>query len=176
MRMQHQRLDEGQIRAIYRFMYRHVGNREDAERLTEQTCLQAARAARRPPEGQSLQKILWQTARTVVAEHLRWFYGALATTAADTSSDEQDDPPARVRCILAHLPQRERDFLARRFLDNDSLADTAAALHMTPSDAQMLQWFALLGAARLTQEEERCSIPQSGLPHIPRPGLRTMPS
>ena len=29
------RLAENQIRAIYRFMYQRVGNREDAERLTE---------------------------------------------------------------------------------------------------------------------------------------------
>lgn len=151
------RLTEDQIRAVYQFMYQRVGNREDAERLTERACVETLRAARDLPGEHSLEEALWQTACAVVAEHLRWFYDASAAFPEDVPSAEQADATTRARDIMAQLPQRERELLARRFLANDSLAEAAAALHVTPGDAQALQWFALLHAARLgARQEQNC--------------------
>jgi DNA-directed RNA polymerase specialized sigma24 family protein len=155
-------LDDDEIRDIYRFTYQHVGNREDAECLTERIYTQTAEAARALPEPdeQSMNELLWQTAKAVVAQHLRWFYRSPATSdeaqLTDALTDElivegheQNDAPAQVRDILAHLPRQERDYLVLRFLNNVSLADTANALRMTLSEAQALQWYALVSAARV---------------------------
>ena len=151
------RLAENQIRAIYRFMYQRVGNREDAERLTERACVETLRAARDLPGEHTLEKSLWRTACAVVAEHLRWFYDAPAAFPEDIPDTEKSDAATRARDIMTQLPQRERELLARRFLANDSLAEAAAALHMTPGEAQALQWFALLHAAQLgARQEQNC--------------------
>jgi DNA-directed RNA polymerase specialized sigma24 family protein len=156
--------DEEQIRAIYRFIYRHVGNREDAESLTERACSEAVWAARSLPDGQPLDESLWQVAHAVVGEHRRWFYGALAVDSpafeqaggligeGEAPPDAQSDPPAQVARILAQLPPHERDVLTHRFLDNLSLADAATALRITPSEAQSLQWYALVRAARVATQ------------------------
>ena len=146
-----QPIGEDQIRAVYQFMYQHVGNREDAESLTGRACIQALRMARGLPDGQTLEQILGQTVRSVVTEHLRWFYGAVDLDGEDLPDDEPGDTPTRVRCILDHLPRRERDFLIGRFLDNASLDETAATLHLTLSEARALQWYALTQAGRLAR-------------------------
>ncbi|MFI5271722.1 MAG: hypothetical protein ACHQ4H_01645 [Ktedonobacterales bacterium] len=71
-------LDDDQLRRVYRFMYRHVGNREEAEDLTTRACAQAIRMPT-APDGHmpaSLEERLCQSMRAVVSEHLRWFYHA----------------------------------------------------------------------------------------------------
>lgn len=152
-------IDEDQIRAVYQFMYRYVGNREDAESLTERACTQALRKARGLPGGRSLEEILWQTAESVAAEHLRWLYVSSEQLDKETPASEQADAPTLVRCILENLPSRERDFLTRRFLGNVSLAETAATLHLTVNEALALQWYTLTQAARTAREETPCCSP-----------------
>ena len=157
------RITEDQIRAVYRFMYRHVGNRGDAESLTEWTCSEALRAAldladeHDEPDEQTLGELLWRTADAVVTEHLHWFYGSPAALAEEPALDEPTDAPAQVREILAQLPAQAHDFLAHRFLANASLEEAADALRMTRSDAQELQWRALIQAARILRPEKACS-------------------
>src|SRR6185437_1260874 len=156
----HLSLSEDQIRAIYQFMYRNVGNQSDAESLTERACSEALRAAHDladEHDAHSLDELLWQTAYEVAAEHLRWFYGSPLAPAEDAGDEEDTGAGARVREILMHLPAQERDFLSHRFLANASLDEAAAALGMTWSDAQALQWRALLQAARIRQPETTCS-------------------
>jgi RNA polymerase sigma-70 factor (ECF subfamily) len=134
-------------------MYRYAGNREDAESLTERACTQSLREARGLPGGRSLQEILWQTAESVAAEHLRGLYGPFESSDKETRAREQPDLPTLVRCIFESLPRQERDFLASRFLDNVSLAQTAATLHLTVNEALALQWYALTQAERIAREE-----------------------
>lgn len=151
---------EDQIRAIYQFMYRHVGNRSDAESLTERACSEALHAARELADAhdeQTLDELLWRTAHTVVTDHLRWFYGAPAAFTDEPASNEPTDALTQVRDILAQLPATERDVLARRFLANASLEETAAALHVTLGDALALQWLALTHAARIAHGEKSCA-------------------
>jgi DNA-directed RNA polymerase specialized sigma24 family protein len=152
-------IDEEQIRAVYQLMYRYVGNREDAESLTERACIQALREARGLPGGRNLQEILWQTAESVAAEHLRWLYGSFEQPDKETHASEQANAPTLVRSILESLTGRERDFLTRRFLDNGSLAETAAILHLTVNEALAVQWYALTQAAHVTREETPCCSP-----------------
>jgi len=149
-------IDDDQIRAVYRFMNRYAGNREDAESLTERACTQALRKARGLPDGRHLEEILWRTAESVAAEHLRGLYGSFELLDKETPAREQVDAPTLVRCILDGLPRQQRDFLTRRFLDNISLAETAAILHLTLNEALALQWYALTQAARIAPEETCC--------------------
>lgn len=156
----HLRLAEGQIRAIYQFIYRHVGNRSDAESLTERACSEVVRDGRglaHDHDAQSLDDLLWQVAYRVVSEHLRWFYGSSEAIVAAPPGDEQTDAPALARDVLERLSAQERAFLSYRFLANASLDEAAAALDMAPSDALALQWRALLQAARILQPETTCS-------------------
>lgn len=149
-------IDEDDIRAVYQVVYRYVGNRDDAQNLTERACIQALKA-RSLAGGRSLHEILWQTAHSVVTEHLRWLYGSFEPSDKETQAREETDAPTLVRCILESLPSRERDFLARRFLDNASLAETAATLHLTLNEALALQWYALTQAVQIAREEACCS-------------------
>jgi len=150
-------IGEDQIRAVYQFMYRNSGNREDTESLTERVCTQALQKARGLPGGRSLEEILWQTAESVAAEHLRGLYGSFEQSDKETPAREQVDAPTLVRRILDGLPSRERDFLTLRFLDNGSLAETAATLRLTLGEALALQWYALTQVARIAPEETCCS-------------------
>ncbi len=59
---------------VYRFIYRHVGNREDAEDLTAQVFLKAIRSLDRARDEESIRGWLFQTARTTLADHWRQFY------------------------------------------------------------------------------------------------------
>jgi DNA-directed RNA polymerase specialized sigma24 family protein len=152
-------IDEDQIRAVYQLMYRYVGNREDAESLTERACTQALRNAWGLPGGRGLEEILWETAESVAAEHLRRVYGSFEQPDKETPAREQRTAPTLVRCILESLTGQERDFLARRFLDNGSLAETAATLHLTVNEALALQWYALTQAAQIAPEETPCCSP-----------------
>ena len=156
----HLSLSDEQIRAVYRFMYQRVGNRSDAECLTERTCSEALRDGRSladEHDEQSLDDLLWQVAHRVVSEHLRWFYGSPVAPAGDTASDDYSDAGTRIREILERLSAQERAFLSHRFLANASLDEAAAALDIARSDALALQWRALLQAARILQPETTCS-------------------
>src|SRR5437899_743916 len=83
-------ISEHQIRSMYRFMYRHVGNREEAEELTARACSRAMRARQAAtarhlsdvPLRKHMESYLRQTARSVVEEHLRSFYHSSAHSLA----------------------------------------------------------------------------------------------
>ena len=156
-------IDEDQIRAVYQFMYRYVGNREDAENLTERVCILAQRKARGLPGGHSLEEILWQAAESMVAEHLGRLYGSFEQPdkAMDKATPPRDQTAASTlaRCILESLPRQARDFLTDRFLDNISLAETAATLHLTVNEALALQWYTLIQVAHAAHEKTPCASP-----------------
>src|SRR5205823_14859716 len=59
---------------IYRYIYSKVGNREEAEDLTSQIFLKAVRGIDAERSPQSMQKWLFQVARTTIADHWRTYY------------------------------------------------------------------------------------------------------
>ena len=160
--------DSAQVSAVYRFMYRHVGNREDAEQLTERACVRAVRSASGAPECHDSETALFQIACEVVTEHLRWFLSASWSRASDATDDISALPAAaavrysdqagamtHARRLLARLPAVEGELLATRLLHCAPLAEAAARLHLTPEDALALQWSALAHAAHMTAREPR---------------------
>jgi RNA polymerase sigma-70 factor (ECF subfamily) len=176
-------LDEDQVRGVYRYIYGQVGNREEAEELTERAFARAMRAASQAAPGvntrQAMEALLLQTAHSVIAEQIRQprrlsapvpegqaggdTIAAGPAAATDRVVHRDDEPAERVRRILAQLPPRDRDLLTWRFLRQASLAETADALHVTVAEALRLQWSALNNAARIAAGE-------TAIPADPRAG------
>lgn len=160
--------DDDQVRGVYQFIYRHVGNREEAEALTERACVRAMQMAPRdPPHGpdrRNTDSALRQAARSVIEEHLRWFYRRSFSSPQAAEVDmlpefvaEEHGKGAsaadRAGRILAQLSARERELLMLRFFRHASLAETGAQMGLSPDDALALQWRALGNAARLMASE-----------------------
>src|SRR5262249_1551816 len=76
------------VRAIYRFIYSKVGNREEAEDLTSQVFLRAARGINSTCDALSALGWLFQVARTIVADHLRSLYQLRANSLDDLLDPE----------------------------------------------------------------------------------------
>src|SRR5579884_2168681 len=131
------------IHLIYRYIYSKVGNREEAEDLTSQTFMKAVRSLDRERSPLSMQKWLFQIARTTVADYWRARYrislsslDELLEAGWEGPSDEDEDttplrdvgessPAERVQHILAALPDNYREVLRCRFLLNLSIKETA---------------------------------------------------
>jgi RNA polymerase sigma-70 factor (ECF subfamily) len=154
-------LYERHVHAIYRFIYSKVGNREEAEDLTSQVFLKAARGIDSSRDALSAQGWLFQVARTTIADHWRSIYQLRANSLDDLldaglelPADEQTqiDTSAtdrRVQRILACLPARYRDVLTYRFLLNYSIKETAAALSISEANVKVIQFRALKKASEI---------------------------
>ncbi len=146
---------------IYRYIYSKVGNREEAEDLTSQTFIKAVRSIDRERSPQSMQKWLFQIARTTVADHWRAYY-RLSVSSLDELLDagwegpteeepvvHRAEPDERVKRILNALPDHYREVLTCRFLLNLSIRDTAQRMGLTEANVKVLQFRALKRAADL---------------------------
>lgn len=146
------------VAAIYHFIYSKVGNREEAEDLTSQVFMKAARGVDPQRQEQSVQAWLFQVARTTVADHWRDFYRHRADSlerlletglevSAENSPVDTRPPDDRVQRILAQLPARYRDVLTHRFLLNLSIRETAERMGLSEANVKVLQYRALHRAA-----------------------------
>jgi RNA polymerase sigma-70 factor (ECF subfamily) len=150
-----------QLGLIYRYVYRKVGNRQEAEDLTSSIFLKAVRLLR--PEGGPERMGHWlvRVARTTIIDY--WRSHARATSSSLESLQEagwegpaerdpfgQDDRPTeRVQGLLQALPERERAVLTCRFLQGLSTRETAVRLELTEGNVKTLQHRALKRAAAL---------------------------
>jgi RNA polymerase sigma-70 factor (ECF subfamily) len=149
---------------IYRFLYARVGNREDANDLTSETFLKAARLVDFDRSEASITAWLFTVARTVLADHWRRHYRAAPHVALEDdhveiaaviapSQTHQNETESRVEAILAGLPERDRRVLELRFLRGYTILETAQELGVTADHAKVLQHRALAKAARLQTED-----------------------
>jgi RNA polymerase sigma-70 factor (ECF subfamily) len=144
---------------IYRFVYSKVGNREEAEDLTSQIFIKAVRGLDIERGSQSMQKWLFQVARTTIADYWRSYYristgsldelleGGWEGPAEALRAPEHREMGERVKRILAALPEHYREVLVCRFLLNLSIRDTAARMGLTEANVKVLQFRALKRAA-----------------------------
>lgn len=152
-----------QATPVYRWIYLHVGSREQAEALTMRVFDQAARGnVPEVPTSEAARERLLLIARGVVADDLSAFYGAAAGPAlarvlrlsledVETMSDESSRanlPAVRTQSILAHLPAREREVLTCRFLLGYPIERTATQLHLSVTETMALQFVALTHASQ----------------------------
>ncbi len=152
---------EANLGLIYRFVFSKVGNREEAEDLTSQIFMKAVRGVDTERGAQSMQKWLFQVARTTIADYWRVHY-RISTNSLDQlleigwegPTDEEpaassSTPTERVHRILQALPEHYREVLTCRFLLNLSIRDTANRMCLTEANVKVLQFRALKRAAEL---------------------------
>src|SRR5579885_3107462 len=78
---------------IYRFIYSKVGNREEAEDLTSQVFIKAVRGVDTERGALSVQKWLFQVARTTIADYWRTHY-RISTSSLDELLEAGWEGPA----------------------------------------------------------------------------------
>jgi RNA polymerase sigma-70 factor, ECF subfamily len=146
--------------AVYRLLFRHVGNRQDAEDLTEEVFLAALPRLRLPALVREVRGYLAACVRTAAADHWRRHYAAppglpFRDLASSHSLErEEGDAAARVSRLLALLPERMRAILELRFLRGYTVRQAAAELGVTVTNAKVMQHRALRLAAERAREME----------------------
>ncbi len=145
---------------IYRLLYFKVGNRVDAKDLTTEVFLAAFGPLRLDVSRGEARAYLAKTAGTVLASFWRRRLGREITTIAlDDAEEFLERPPPdgyatrRAQRILALLPARSRRILELRFLEHQSLRDSAEAMGISVGNAKVLQHRALRMAAQVREDE-----------------------
>src|SRR5579862_4892793 len=115
---------------VYRFIFSHVGNREDAEDITSQVFIKAYRKRTQFDGRGLLENWLLQIARTAVADFWRERYKVQSVPLVDGWDIASPEGPAelddglreqRVRHLLGQLPGNYRQVLELRFLERASI-------------------------------------------------------
>lgn len=141
--------------AIYRFAYRRLGNRDDAQDVTAQVFLKASRGLDGSFDEAAQRSWLFRAARTAIVDIWR-SYGNVPVVPLDWYSEDttptyqaNSDAPARVERVLSRLNPVQRRVLELRFLEGRSLQETAQELGMTEGNVKVVQHRALRRAAEL---------------------------
>ena len=146
-------LDE--LEMVYAFIYARVGNRADAEDLTQQVALKAIPRLREDAPASAIRGYLFATARSVLGGFWSTRLGLseselredlAMTTPPPAASDESSD---RARQVLAALSDNYRRVLELRFLHGYSLKEVAAEMKSTVGAVKVMQLRALRAAAKV---------------------------
>jgi RNA polymerase sigma-70 factor, ECF subfamily len=148
-------LDE--LETVYAFLYGRVGNRADAEELTQEVALKALPRLREGAPPAAVRSYLYATARSVLAifwsRRLRLRESELPEDVrADGRHREivpSRDCAAEVARILDGLSPVHRRLLELRFLQGCSLAEVAREMGKTVGSVKVMQLRALRKAAAL---------------------------
>jgi RNA polymerase sigma factor (sigma-70 family) len=148
-----------ELEIVYAFIYARVGNRADAEDLTQQVALKAIPRLREGSPASAIRGYLFATARSVLGGFWSTRLGlsevelheelALAVTPTGPPSEERVDTVQR---ILAELSDNYRRVLELRFLHGYSLKEVAAEMHSTVGAVKVMQLRALRAAAKVKME------------------------
>jgi RNA polymerase sigma factor (sigma-70 family) len=140
---------------VYRTLFARVGNQADAEDLTAEVFLAALRPLRLTASVGEVRAYLRATARTVLAAHWRETLGREITSIDDDIEQPPDSEeaistaPQRVAHVLDTLPDRYRQILELRFLQGNSIKESANELGISVANAKVLQHRALRLAAQV---------------------------
>jgi RNA polymerase sigma-70 factor (ECF subfamily) len=146
-----------ELEYVYAFIYSRVGNRPDAEDLTQAVALKAIPRLRASAGPAAIRAYLFTTARSQLAG----FWTSKLGFSTDELGDEvagdpragqtleRGDAEARVGRILDRLPLNYRRLLELRFLRGYSLKEVAAELGSSVGAVKVMQLRALRAAARV---------------------------
>ena len=148
-------LDE--LEGVYAYLFRRVGNRADAEDLTQQVALKAVPRLDADATRESIRGYLFTVARTELAAHWASRFGlpqqsleedvfAGVDREVESGSASAIDLAAR---ILGRLPGNYAKVLELRFLRNYSAREVAREMGTTPGNVRIMQLRALRAAARV---------------------------
>ncbi len=150
-------LDE--LEMVYAFIYARVGNRADAEDLTQQVALKAIPRLREGAPPSAIRGYLFATARSVLGAFWSVRLGLSESELREDlamvppSPIGSDDSSERARQILAGLSDNYRRVLELRFLHGYSLKEVAAEMKSTVGAVKVMQLRALRAAARVPIDE-----------------------
>jgi RNA polymerase sigma factor (sigma-70 family) len=147
-------LDE--LELVYAFIYARVGNRPDAEDLTQQVAMKAIPRLRQGAPASAIRGYLFATARSVLGGFWSTRLGlseaelhedlAMAIPAGPPSEEHAE----RARRILSSLSDNYRRVLELRFLHGYSLKEVASEMHSTVGAVKVMQLRALRAAAKVS--------------------------
>jgi len=146
-------LDE--LELVYGFIFARVGNRADAEDLTQQVALKAIPRLRLGSSPSSIRGYLFATARSALGGFWSRKLGlSEAELREDLALNVPPEPPSEkasafVEGILQGLPDNYRRVLDLRFLHGYSLKEVAAEMGTTVGAVKVMQLRALRAAAKL---------------------------
>jgi RNA polymerase sigma-70 factor (ECF subfamily) len=146
-------LDE--LETVYGFLYRRVGNRADAEDLTQQVAMKTMSRLRESAAPQAVRAYLFAAARSVLAAFWARRFGMAEEELPEDLCVEPPQPAydsgacEHVEVILSRLPDNYRLLLELRFLRKYSLREVAEELGSTVGAVKVMQRRALLAAARV---------------------------
>src|SRR5262252_3525516 len=151
-------LDE--LELVYAFIYARVGNRADAEDLTQQVAMKAIPRLRQGAPPSAIRGYLFATARSVLGA---FWSTRLGLSEAELHEDlalapPPSDPPSEegaqtVQLILSQLTDNYRRVLELRFLHGYSLKEVAAEMKSTVGAIKVMQLRALRAAAKVRLPE-----------------------
>jgi RNA polymerase sigma-70 factor (ECF subfamily) len=148
-----QALDE--LELVYAFIFSRVGNRPDAEDLTQQVALKAIPRLRAGSSSASIRAYLFATARSALGAFWATKFGIAreelheSLVSSPPEVNESGDAAERATRILARLPDNYRRVLELRFLRGYSIKEAAAELKATPGSVKVMQLRALRAAAKV---------------------------
>src|ERR1700674_4573369 len=146
-------LDE--LELVYAFIYARVGNRPDAEDLTQQVAMKAIPRLRQGAPASAIRGYLFATARSVLGG---FWSTRLGLSEAELHDDlamaipagpPSEEPAERARRILAGLSDNYRRVLELRFLHGYSLKEVATEMRSTVGAVKVMQLRALRAAAKV---------------------------
>lgn len=152
---------------LYRFIYRHVNHVHDAEDLASEVMLRMVTHLPSYRRQSSYSTWLYGIARHAIADFWRKHYrvreqlvAEFAGVAADgepvdVTPGSERDPAEHLRRqaadVFDRLPANYRLVLQHRFLDQQTLEQTAAAMQTTVGNVKVLQHRALKKAAEIAK-------------------------
>jgi RNA polymerase sigma-70 factor (ECF subfamily) len=157
------------LNRIYRYIYSKVGNREEAEDMTSQIFMKALRNVDAERGPHSMQKWLFQVARTTIADYWRAYHRASISSLEELldagwegpfneeMAIPSEEPTERAQRILQALPPQYREVLTCRYLLNLTIKETASQLGLTEANVKVLQFRAIKRAADLEPGMARTS-------------------
>jgi RNA polymerase sigma-70 factor (ECF subfamily) len=144
-----------ELEFVYAYLYARVGNRADAEDLTQQVALKAIPRLRVGASPPAIRSYLFAAARSVLAN----FWTSRFALSEDQLREDLwvdlrppeagDDSSERVERILDQLPANYRRVLELRFLRGYSLKEVAAELGTTVGGVKVMQLRALRAAGKV---------------------------
>jgi len=146
-------LDE--LEMVYAFIYARVGNRADAEDLTQQVALKAIPRLRENAPPSAIRGYLFATARSVLGGFWSTRLGLSESELREDLAMVPGEPVGsvesseRAQVILAALSDNYRRVLELRFLHGYSLKEVAAEMKSTVGAVKVMQLRALRAAAKV---------------------------
>lgn len=157
-----QALYEDNLVSVYRFVFKSLRNREEAEDLTSQIFLKALRFLDPERSAHSARSWLFRIAHSTIADYWRTYYRVLTSSlevqwevgwegpVEEIKPGTNDLAAERVGNLLRALPERYRDVLRCRFLLNLSIRETAATMEISEANVKALQFRATKLANSIT--------------------------